>query len=247
MSFTRPQQGLFRPMVAKAWQSHCKGNALDARDKAAQDAWYRAELLTCLGRDTTKNADPGRDFELAMAHFETFIFGELYWNLRIMQGDTRRIVHAIQKTCEQYDFDDAYARAVAARVLKWEGHLTSLNDITDRRDLLKVRIALLKQGRRVQKRVEQTAAAEVPTSPEPTAPETGTGIRFINRYTGATETEFESEGVRARREAQQRNTAEMSKLARQSFAKDKRERAAACQAKSAAKPVPTVDPDNCPF
>jgi hypothetical protein len=245
MSFTPGQQGKFRPMVAKAWQSHCKGNALDPRDKAAREDWYRGELLACLGRDTTKDANTGRDFDIVMAHFETFIFGECYWNLKIAQGETRRMLHTIHSIAEQYDFDDAYARSVAAKVLKWEGYLVSLNDITDPKDLVRVRTALLIQGRRVQKRVEQAKAGATQANPTPTAPEIGGGLRAINTYYGATEAEFESEGVKARREAAKRGTEEFRKLARKQFAQDKRERAAA--ARKAKSPAVSVDPDNCPF
>ena len=244
MSFTRPQQGLFRPMVAKAWQAHCKCCALDPRNRAAQDAWYRSELLESLGRDSTKDANPARDFETVMAHFETFIFGELYWNLRIMQGDTRRILHAIQTTCDQYQCDDAYARAVAVRVLKWEGYLTKLSDITAYADLSKLRIALIKQGRRAQKRAEQAAAD--PAEATPRAPLIGEGLRAIDPITGATEASFESEGIRERREAAEENTRELRKLARQQFAQDKLERATTARAAKTATHA-TVEDDNCPF
>jgi hypothetical protein len=143
MSFSRSQQGLFRPMVARAWAKHAAGSDLDPSDKVAQDIWYRAELQECLGHTSTKDADPGRDFETVMAHFEVFVGGEFYWNRRIHQGDCRRLQFAIRQICDRWEIDDQYACATAVRVLKWEGCLDSLAAITKAADLQHVLIALL--------------------------------------------------------------------------------------------------------
>jgi len=251
--FTPAQQGKFRPMVSAAWQSHCNGNALEPRDKAARETWYRAELVACLGCDTTKNADTGRDFEIAMAHFETFIFGESYWNFRIMQDDTRRLLHSVQEICAKNTIDDQYARAIAAKMLKWEGRLDSLTQITAAADLAKLRIALIKDARRKAKRAEQAEAA--PADPAPRAPEIGGGLRAIDPHFGATAAPFESPGVQARREAKEAGTRELIRLAKQQ-AKESRP----SRAKRAARPrpnntpahahasdAPEIDLENCPF
>jgi len=252
--FTPAQQGKFRPMVSAAWQSHCNGNAMEPRDKSARETWYRAELVNCLGCDTTKNADTGRDFEIAMAHFETFIFGESYWNFRIMQGDTRRLLHSVQEICAKNAIDDQYARAIAAKMLKWEGRLDSLTQITAAADLAKLRIALIKDARRKAKRAEQAEAAPADAAPRaPLIPNTREGLRSINPYYGATEAEFESEGVRERREASEAASEKLRKEARRHFAQEKKKRQRAqslpdnTPAHAHASDAPEIDPDNCPF
>lgn len=248
MSFTPRQQGLFRPMVTRAWAKHAEGNALDVRNRAAKDAWYRAELVECLGRDTTKDCDAGRDFELVMAHFEAIAGGDFHWNLRVHQGDCRRLQFSIAKICQRWDIDDAYARATAARVLKWPGRLESLAEITNAGDLQKVRIALLIHARRHGNREDHAAAKAVNAPAEPRAPvickSADVDLRDIDPHFGATETEFESDGVRQRREAREESAREFRKV----MAAHHKEHAVRPQRpKLPKKSTPTIDQDNCPF
>ena len=155
MGFSKKQQGFYRPMVTRAWQKHCSCHGQDAGNRAAKDAWYRAELVKCIGRDTTKDCEPCRDYETVMAHFEAICGGELYWNLRVFSGDTCRLQYSIRKICEEYNIDDSYARAVAVKVLKWPSRLNSLAEITNAADLQKVRIALILQARREAKKADE--------------------------------------------------------------------------------------------
>jgi len=258
MSFTRSQQGIFRPMVARAWLKHAAGNDLNPRDKAAQNAWYRAELQECLGCTSTKDADPGRDFETVMAHFEVFVGGEFYWNLRVHQGDCRRLQFAIRQICERWEIDDQYACATAARVLKWEGHLDSLSSITKAADLQRVRIALLIHARRKGKREDQPrAAAKLAANPAlnvPPAPEIQDKEQFIDDPArGAVEIEFESPGVRARREAAEETSRQLVREARAAGLlsrqprKPRAKRPAPARSTQPAATPAQVDPDNCPF
>ena len=244
-------------MVKRAWLKHAAGNDLNPSDRAAQDAWYRAELAECLGRDTTKDADPGRDFEAAMAHFEVFVGGEFYWNLRVHQGDCRRLQFAIRQICERWDIDDQYARATAARVLKWEGRLESLAAITKAADLQRVRIALLIHARRQAKRTDTAeAAAKLAADPGlnlPPAPEIQGKEQFIDHPARkAVAVEFESPGVRARREAREETSRQLIREARAAGTlpraprKPRAKRPAPARSTQPAAPV-AVDPDNCPF
>lgn len=164
MSFTRSQQGIFRPMVTRAWRKHACAEGLNPSDRKAQDAWYRAELVKAIGRDSTRDCNSGRDFDTLMAHFE-IIAGGIEWNLRVQTGDTERFRWSIRQICEKWDITDAYARATAKKLLHWPGYLTSLDQITDPDDLRKVQIALLKQARR-QSRRENQPATPVPSASE---------------------------------------------------------------------------------
>ena len=255
MSFTRSQQGLFRPMVKRAWLKHAAAEGLDPRSNATQDAWYRGELRECLGRDTTKDADPGRDFETVMAHFEVFVGGEFYWTLRVHQGDARRLQFAIAQICERWEIDDQYARATAARVLKWEGHLTSLAAITSAADLQRVRIALLIAARRQAKRHETAqASAKLAADPSlnlPPAPEIQGKEQFIEHPSRkAVAVEFESPGVRARREACEETSPQLVREARAAGLlprKPRAKRPAPARSTQPAATHATVDKADCPF
>jgi len=155
MSFSPRQQGIFRPLVQRAWLKHCGDEDANANDRAAKDAWYRAELLKCIGVDSTKASDKGRAFETCMAHFETIARGDITWNMRQHDGDIRRLLWQIERICDQHNIDHAYARATAAKLLKWRGYLNSLAEIEDPEDLQKVRIALIRHAKR-QSRTQPT-------------------------------------------------------------------------------------------
>jgi hypothetical protein len=68
-STQRRLQGQFRPLVAKAWQVHCTQLALDTKDGAAYNAWYREILHDCAGIRSTREADQ-EQMELLISVFE---------------------------------------------------------------------------------------------------------------------------------------------------------------------------------
>jgi hypothetical protein len=70
MGFSRGQQPEFRGLVKQAWAEHCRAEGLDGKH-SSQRAWYEAELLISTGHSTTTACDAGRDYDDAMAHFET--------------------------------------------------------------------------------------------------------------------------------------------------------------------------------
>ncbi len=123
--FTKAQHGLFRPMVADAWKAYCSHtpSALQAVDKAAAHrAWYEAELREATGKPSTTLCDPKRDFEHAMAHFETIVGNAIYWNLRAGGGDARRIAWNIREICRANEVDEQYMQGVARRMLRLSDH-----------------------------------------------------------------------------------------------------------------------------
>lgn len=95
MSFSKPQQGHFRPLVSAAWSVRCRESGADPRDAAAKDAWYREQLLTCTGLPSTSALDGGADFDAAMQHFEALADAGTYWAQRAESGNFRRIIHAV--------------------------------------------------------------------------------------------------------------------------------------------------------
>lgn len=137
MSFSRPQQGLFRPLLASAWQAMCKHEGLDptARCRSGKRCgacafceWYEAELREAVGVASTVDLDVKRDFERVMRHFAE-IAGDLYWMTRIDGADARRLQANVRAVCAQRDFDEDYIRGGAKKALKLE-ELPQLEDLT---------------------------------------------------------------------------------------------------------------------
>jgi hypothetical protein len=112
----RPLSEQFR-VVAKAWAEHCRRSALATVDRAAKDAWYRSQVKGVLGVDTTRGADPVRDFDRLMLHFAT-LANDDYWIKRCSVGEETRALHQLQRTIDNaaragVDISDAYLAGIA--------------------------------------------------------------------------------------------------------------------------------------
>lgn len=94
MSWTPGDQGRFRPLEKAAWLRHCSRAGLSPSDKSARDQWYRAELQKATGHTSTKALDRGRHLDKACAHFEALGDSGIDNQLRLIQGDLRRIRYA---------------------------------------------------------------------------------------------------------------------------------------------------------
>ena len=70
---TPAQQGLFRPLVERAWRTHCRLAQLDASDRNLRRDWYEAQLLECCEVRSSSDLDAKRDFEAVMEHFESIV------------------------------------------------------------------------------------------------------------------------------------------------------------------------------
>lgn len=117
MSFTRKQQGHFRTLVEQAWTKIAKADGLNPKDATAKRGWYETQLEIATGKRTTKECDARRDFEAAMAHFETLVGDSFYWNHRVYGADHRRLIHVIRELCADADVDEEYMRGIARRAL----------------------------------------------------------------------------------------------------------------------------------
>lgn len=136
MPFSRDQQPEFRRLEKDAWQLHCRRSGADPKDKTAYKSWYRAELLKCTGRDSTTACNAGRHYERACAHFESLAEDGIQHQMRLIQGDLKRIKHAIREInpayLSRFATDaalEAYARGIAAQATRLEApHLYDLDD-----------------------------------------------------------------------------------------------------------------------
>ena len=125
---TPAQQGLFRPLVSRAWQSHCRRHGLDAADRTAQRAWYETQLLEACEVRSSSDLDQKRDFEAAMEHFEAIVGDSIYWAMRRHRGDARRIAFQIRGLCEEHEIDESYMRGIARQALHL-GHDAALPEL----------------------------------------------------------------------------------------------------------------------
>lgn len=117
MSFSRAQQPEFRLLVKGAWAVHCRAENGDARDKAAERSWYERQLAAATGKASSSACNAGRDYDLAMAHFEACAGAGLKWNLRLYGGDAKRMLHEIHEVAEAHGIDEDYLRGCARRAL----------------------------------------------------------------------------------------------------------------------------------
>ncbi len=120
MSFSRAQQPEFRKLVKLAWAAHCRMESLAETDKAGERAWYEAQLFEATGNSTSRACNAGRDYDRAMAHFETVAGSGVKWNLRLFGGDAKRILHQLREVSDEHQLDEEYLRGVARRMLNRE-------------------------------------------------------------------------------------------------------------------------------
>lgn len=87
--FNGRQQAIYRPMVKLAWLAYCQKHGRISTDRGGADAWYRDELMECLGENTTSRCNMAEDFDIAIRHFAT-LAGDEYWPVRIADAPERR-------------------------------------------------------------------------------------------------------------------------------------------------------------
>jgi hypothetical protein len=67
--FSHSQQYRYRGLVKAAWATHAEMNGINTGADGAYETWYRAELLQAIGRNSTKEANPVEDYDIACLHF----------------------------------------------------------------------------------------------------------------------------------------------------------------------------------
>jgi hypothetical protein len=112
MSFSRKQQGIYRPLVDAAWAREAPALGLLPADRPA---WYRGHLSALFGVETTKALSPTSDFEIACAHFETLADDGTHWAQRLSTGHTRRLLHLVRRHCGGHADPVSYLRGIAAQ------------------------------------------------------------------------------------------------------------------------------------
>lgn len=100
--FSPRQQGIFRPLVHRAWVLHCERAALDPFNKIDRDSWYRGELLRVIGVGSTKDCDQVKDFDTVLAHFAVMAEDE-YWIAKLARAAEDRMVWLIRERLAELD------------------------------------------------------------------------------------------------------------------------------------------------
>ncbi len=100
--FTPRQQGIFRPLVQRAWASYCEREGREAGNRTERDNWYRGELLTVIGVDSTKDCDQVRDFDSIVAHF-AILANDAFWIDRTSKASEIRMRYWIGRRLSDLD------------------------------------------------------------------------------------------------------------------------------------------------
>lgn len=120
--FTPGQQRHYRGVVGDAWTRYCELNRLPLTpaidDNKPYRAWYETELKYCTGKTSTAHCNRKRDFDQAMAHFESIAENGIYWQTRIYGADARRIAWNIRDLVAANEVDEDYMRGMARRMLR---------------------------------------------------------------------------------------------------------------------------------
>ena len=165
MSFSRSQQGVFRPMVEAAWRVVC-GRAEGAvfSDKKAKETWYRAALSEGLGVASSSALNGAEGFETAMLFFaevaEDFS-AVMFWQKKASEGNARRVLFVMRSAMPGLTAE--YAEGTARRMF---GRALADLDAGERRRLVAaLKMHLARQAARGQEtthfhRAEEEAPAE---------------------------------------------------------------------------------------
>jgi len=120
--FSRAQQKYYRPLLKKAWRTHCARTGISPNMQSAYEQWYRELLMDTLGIYTTKQADKGKDYDVLMARLEELCDdGNTYWQLRAAEGDEVRIRHMITTAAKEAGVDDRYIEGICRHMNFREG------------------------------------------------------------------------------------------------------------------------------
>lgn len=82
MSFTPAQQGLYRPLVERAWRAYCDRTNCSPHADGFRETWYRQQIYEVCGVNTTKDCNNTEDFDFLLIRFAT------------IAGDEHMIAHA---------------------------------------------------------------------------------------------------------------------------------------------------------
>jgi hypothetical protein len=157
--FTGRQQAEFRPLVKRAWAEVCRRSGW-VDTPSGRETWYRAEVKSILGVDSTRSADPVRDFDRLMLSFATLandteLIG--YYSA----ADERRALHQLQNTINNaaragVEISEPYLSGIARRMGFGDRPLTELPAV----QILKINTACFIHWKRREKELQ--AAASVP-------------------------------------------------------------------------------------
>jgi hypothetical protein len=102
MGFSRAQQPLWQALKAAAWLARCKREGWPLTLKIDRD-WYEQELFHATGKTSSTDCDAGRDYNLAMAHFEGLAGTGIRWQMRLYDQDVKRMMQVLRSDFRESD------------------------------------------------------------------------------------------------------------------------------------------------
>jgi hypothetical protein len=132
MAWDHKQRAIYFTLVQKAWTK--EGG--DPSERAERETWAKDALEKLTGRRSTKDCNGGRHFERACAHFEALAMEGIQWQLRMQNGDRKRIRYAVKKispACSATWPTDAALEAYAIGIVRkmFPGAPESLHLLSD--------------------------------------------------------------------------------------------------------------------
>jgi hypothetical protein len=124
MSLTPRQQGIYRPLVQRAWLAHCERERIAPDADGAYETWYRHEVREATGKDSTRDCDPTLDLDLLLIRFAR-IAGDDRMEAHATASAERRMRYVINELlgklaraeCRQVGWP--YARAIYAQMSRY--------------------------------------------------------------------------------------------------------------------------------
>jgi len=167
VSFSRAQQPEFRKLLALAWARHCAAEGIVPVPAKHDRGWYEQELFAAVRKTSTTECNAGRDYDLVMAHFEALARAGIKWQMRVHNGDGRRLLHELraavgEDVLDAHGVDEAYLLRVAQH--GWP-HIAELAELSREQC-----ITVLGEVKRSLRRAKQHDAAEAAAIPEEALP-----------------------------------------------------------------------------
>jgi len=105
---TRKQNGIYRPLVKRAYRAYCdKGGCL------SYEEWYRRQLIESeLGICTTKQIKEAHEFDILCLHFAVLLNDQTeidYWSRAV----ERRALWMLKETMKKADVGWPYVKGIA--------------------------------------------------------------------------------------------------------------------------------------
>lgn len=122
---TPSQQSIYRPLVQKAFEAHCKLTGDKPQDRIAKEHWYRKALMNRFGIYTTKELEPITPEILdELLLLFALAADDQYWIDRATRGPELRAMWQLEQAMKSVRVSWEYVHGIARQM----GFLTSTDE-----------------------------------------------------------------------------------------------------------------------